>query len=182
MVTDPRVVAELRAMFREGSTPSRLIQHIAACHGNEDRLFFLIQDYFREAFAVPLVRASNVRAERTQNDLRLAHLNIDLVHEMVQHRSEWDNAPETNGGGRQGWLDSAVATDEGELIERAQPATLPELSGCWGELGEGARNYIKRLIGNVNALYERVQILARLAESLQQRLNERPSPTPAGGA
>jgi hypothetical protein len=71
-----------------------------------------------------------------------------------------------------------VATDEGELIERAEPAALAEFSGCWGQLGEDARKYIKRLFGNANALYERVKILARLAECLQQQLNERSQPLP----
>jgi hypothetical protein len=172
MRTDPRVVAELQSMFREGNTPSSLIKHIVARHQDEPNVFPLIQSYFRAAFAVPLVRVSNRPEDYCHSDLRLAHLNIHLLHEMIQHRAEWDQERWPTTGDGLSWLDSVVATDELELIERAQPASLPEFSTCWKALDEGAQNYIKRLMGNVNALHERVRASASLTERLQQRIAE----------
>jgi hypothetical protein len=173
MRTDPSVVADLRALFREGTTPSGLIKHIVACHPTEPNPFGLVQAYFREAFAVPLVRVSTSAADYRSDDLRLAHLNVHLVHEIVQHRAEWDSESASATGARECWLNSVAATDELALINQAHVATLPEFAGCWDSLGRDAQDYVKRLTGNVNALYEKVRILARLAESLQRRINER---------
>ena len=170
MPTDPRITAELRSMFREGSTPSRLIKHLLDHHGREG-FFSLLQTYFREAFAVPLVRASNRPEDYGGSDLRFAHLNVHLLHAMIQHRAEWDNAY-CEGDRPVCWLDSLVAAEESELIERANPAALPEFANCWEALGQEAQKYIKRIMGNANALYERVRILATLAEQLQQRVAE----------
>ncbi|MCI0459148.1 MAG: hypothetical protein L0Z62_19500 [Gemmataceae bacterium] len=167
--TRPQVVAELRALFREGNTPSRLIKHIVACHPGEQHLFSLIQQYFREAFAVPLVRVTNRPEDYASDDLRFAHLNVHLIHQIIQHRHEWDTPAEPGPGGEPGWLDALVATDEVELIQQAEPANLAEFSPSWDQLDPQVQKYIKRLFGNVNALYEKVLILARLAERLQQR-------------
>ncbi len=169
MLTDPQVIAILRSRFREGSTPSHLIKLLLAHPRGGQSFFPLLQTCFREAFAVPFVRASNRPEDYASNDLRFAHLNIHLLHEMVQHRVEWDDA---DRGGDKGecWLDCLVATDESELIKRANPATLPEFAGCWQSLGQPVQNYIQRITGNTNVLHEKVRILAALAEQLQQRV------------
>jgi hypothetical protein len=48
MRPDPLVVEELRKLFIAGATPSRLIKHIVARHAHEEKLYTLIQVYFRE--------------------------------------------------------------------------------------------------------------------------------------
>jgi hypothetical protein len=171
MSPDPRVIAELRSLFREGNTPSALIKHIVRSHPGEQGLFSLIQAYFREGFGTSIVRVSTNREDYTSTDLRLAHLNIHLVHQMVHTRPEWDKGAEAGPEGVS-WLDSLAATDERELNEKPQPGTWPAFAGCWDNLGQDAQKTIKRLIGNADALYERVHILARLVESLQQHINE----------
>jgi hypothetical protein len=53
MSTRLEVVNELRSLFQDGATPSRLIRHIVERHAGERRYHQLIQDYFREAFGIP---------------------------------------------------------------------------------------------------------------------------------
>lgn len=173
MPADPQVVAELRSLFKDGATPSRLIRHIVDRHPGEERLHFLVQDYFREAFAVGLVRISKRALDEPDSaDLPLAFLNIHLTHEMVGTRPKWDRDDSSPANGRPSWLAPLSATDEAALIEQTQPVTLPELAGCWDRLDPIAQAYVRRVLGNADALYERVQILARLAERLQQKVLE----------
>jgi hypothetical protein len=172
MVVRPEVISELRCLFKVGATPSRLIAHILAQHPEDTNRFYLVQRYFHEAFSVPQVRWPANRRDEDANGLRLAYLNALIVHQMIQYRPEWDQAE--GGGcapGSVNWLDSLAATDDHDLLEQAQPADIPELAGSWDRLDEEARKYVKRLHGNVNGLYERVAILARLAECLQQQVN-----------
>jgi hypothetical protein len=172
MAVDPQVVAELRSMFRKGTAPSELIRYIVSRHRTDPSLLFLLQDYFRAAFAVPLMRISTIPEDHTVNDSRYAYLNIDLVHEMIQHRSDWDSMPHSNVGEEQCWLDSLVATDVAELTKRAQPGTSPELKTCWQDLDPKAQKYIKCIMGSADWLYEKVQILGRLVEVLQQQVTD----------
>jgi hypothetical protein len=172
MKINPQLVIELRAKFRAGCTPSLLIKHIAALHHHDQNLFSLVQAYFREAFHISLVRISNQFEDLTNDGLRNAHLNSSLLHEMIQRFSEWGAMPESTTSEKKAWFDSLVATDEAKLIIQAQPGTLPEFSNCWQDLDLPTQEYIKRIIGNANSLYEKVRILANFAELLQQQVSE----------
>ena len=52
MNTRPEVINELRSLFKEGATPSRLIRHIVERHAGERTFHSLIQAYFHEAFGL----------------------------------------------------------------------------------------------------------------------------------
>src|SRR5438270_209358 len=134
MTTDPRVIAELRSLFRQGNTPTALIKHIVRSHPGERGLFSLIQAYFREGFGTSIVRVSTNPEDYTCSDLRFARLNIDLIHQMIRARPEWDKEAESSPDGAVRWLDSLAATDELELIEKPQPGTWPEFADCWEKL------------------------------------------------
>ena len=82
MMTNPHVVAELRSLFRQGSTPSRLIGHIVASHPAEPSLPALVNAYFRDAFHIPFVRLAEMPTGNGTTELLYAHLNADLVHEI----------------------------------------------------------------------------------------------------
>jgi hypothetical protein len=172
MTANPGVVNELRAMFRKGATPSRLIQHIAEHHGKEEDWAGLVGEYFWKAFSVPLVRVADSREECSCEDLHLAYLNVHLIHQMIENRSEWDRDAKGAAIHEPSWMNSLVATDEVQLIKQAQPASLPEFANSWPHLERTAQDYVQRIMGNANALHERVLILARLTERLQQRIVE----------
>src|SRR5437762_17538 len=92
MSTRPEVIGELRSLFKDGATPSRLIRHIVERHNGERTFHSLIQAYFLDAFGVPIVRGLNPADDYQHADLRYAFLNEQLVHEMIQKRSEWDSS------------------------------------------------------------------------------------------
>lgn len=160
----PEVVAELRSLFKEGATPSRLLRHIAERHGAARGLHTLIQAYFLEAFGVPILRGLNPIDDYQHADLRYAFLNEQLVHEIVQKRNEWDD-------GSASWLGDLVASDDGQRARDVQEA-IPELDRCWPQLTAKEQAFIHRSLASARGLSETVKILARLTEQLQQQLAE----------
>jgi hypothetical protein len=150
-----------------------LIQHVFARHPGEPDWFWLVQEYFSQAFSVPMVRITKQRPAPQASDLSQAFLNIHLLHQMLEKRSEWDRGNGTGATESNPWFQTLAATDEVELIRQAQPASIPELAKSWDRLDPDSKSYIQRLIGNVNALYEKVLALARLAECLQQQIMHR---------
>lgn len=171
-LTRPEVVCELRSLFKEGATPSRLIRHIAERHSGEARLHLLTHLYFQEAFGIPIVRDLNPIDAYQQADLRYAFLNEQLIQEMVQKREEWDAANGLASGERASWLDTLTASDHQQRLNRIQATAIPELSRCWPQLTADEQHYIQRSLATANGLYETVKILSRLVECLQQRLIE----------
>ncbi len=130
----PDVVSELRSLFKEGATPSRLIRHIVERHEGERSYQALIQAYFREAFGIPIVRGLNPTDDYQHADLRYAFLNEQLVHDMLQKRGEWDVGPGAELSRAESWLDSLSADDDQQRIDQVQATTIPELSRCWSQL------------------------------------------------
>ncbi len=154
MPIDPSVVDALRAMFNDGATPSRLIRFIISRHQNDLGWHHLVQQYFREAFLVPVVRIMNDRDAWAEADLSHWDLNIHLLHRMIENRPLWNQTPsrtETNQQCQQSWIESLVATDESELIRQAQPPA--ELAESWPDLAPGVKEYVGRITGNLNAAF-----------------------------
>jgi hypothetical protein len=172
MNTRPEVINELRSLFKDGATPSRLIRHIVDRHAGERTYHSLIQACFREAFGIPIVRGLNPIDDYQHADLRYAFLNEQLVHEMIQRRSEWDSGGAAGTREDGAWLDSLTAHDDKQRLREVQSVTLPDLSECWSRLSPDEQHYIQRSFASANGLYETVKILSRLVECLQRRLDE----------
>lgn len=172
MNTRPEVVGELRSLFKDGATPLRLIQHIVERHEPERNCHALIQAYFLEAFGIPIVRGLNPLDDYRHNDLRYAFLNEQLVHDMIQKRGEWDVGSATESNGNESWLAPLTANDDQQRISEIQTTSIPELSRCWTQLTPKEQYFIQRSLASATGLYETVKILARLAECLQQKLEQ----------
>lgn len=170
MGTLPEVVNELRVMFKGGATPSRLIRYIGERHRGEPGLHSLIQAYFHEAFDVPIVRGVKPLDTHEHFDLRYAFLNGSLLYEMIQRRGQWDRDDEAPG--TETWLDGLRARDDHERIRQAQGVPNPNLKRCWSLLTPDEQYYLEMTAASGAGLSERVEILTRLAECLQQRINE----------
>jgi hypothetical protein len=166
------VIRELQAMFKEGATPSRLIRHIADRHEGDAGLHALIQEYFLEAFSVPIVRGLNPRDDYRATDQHLAFLNELLLNEIVAKRSEWDSERVSAIDGDASWLSTLSARSDDERLVAAQTRIEPELVQSWDQLLPKEQQFIQRTIAGANGLYETVKILARLAECLQGRIVE----------
>ena len=158
------VVEELREMFRQGATPSRLCRLIAEHHEGEADLLFLINEYFHVAFAVPIVRGLDPLADYRHDDLRLAHLNEQLLPAMVQHRGEWDDGDS--------WLEGLVASDPADWIRTPPAVPPPDLKGCWETMTPAERNHLRMDWASAAGLAQTVKILSVLCENLQQQVNE----------
>jgi hypothetical protein len=169
---NPQLIADLRQMFRNGATPSRLIQHLVLHHHGKDNWFDFVQASFREAFSVPFVRIPDQLEQVHFHDLSLAHLNKGLVHEMIQTRHLWDTDQGNHAGCHSTWLDSLTAQDDVERFQQLYPAADPLLAKSWSYLDPKAQKQIQMRLANADSYYERVLILARLAERLQQRILE----------
>jgi hypothetical protein len=165
------VIEELRIMFKDGATPSRLIQHIVAQHPHKGNWHALIQDYFREGFGVQIVRGLSPAETYGDLDFRYAFLNEDVLHEMVESRRIWDQEPEESGAHSSSWLDSLVATSALDRLQEAkQGGVPPDWSESWGRLSDHERNAIVLANSGYKGRAEMVRILARLVERLQQRI------------
>jgi hypothetical protein len=62
------------------------------------------------------------------------------------------------------------ATDEFQLLRNVEAGALPELAGWWNQIDEEGQRFIARTIASAQALSEKVQVLAALAEQLQQQV------------
>jgi hypothetical protein len=172
MAPDPLVIAELRAMFKSAATPSRLMRHIIAHHGSHalPEIDRLIRAYFREAFCVPMFRASASLLALGPEGLLIAGINASVIHRMIEARGEWDQDAKAEGGAVETWMDSLVATDQGSLNDRVHPELSSEFAGVWDQFDDSTKQSIKRLIGNSQGLYEQVNILSVLVEQLQMQI------------
>lgn len=165
MPTRPDVITELRSLFRQGATPSRLLEFIRDSHPGEGNWFLLAGDYFAEAFAVPFVRVTNNPDDYSSPGLRHAHLNGRLLHQMIQNRPLWDDRQEASP-----WLDFLTASDEATLETQAKVAVSARVGDISPPLDPAVLGYLQQTTAQVAMLHERVQILARLAESLQRQI------------
>jgi hypothetical protein len=167
----PLVVEELRALFREGSTPSRLIQHIIERHEGEQNCYSFIQAYFREAFGVDIVRGLRPLDKYQHSDLRDAFLNNDLLHEIVEKQSTWNLDANHAEAANASWLAGLTAKSIDEHYDKAAQG-VAELGDLWNRLDPKEQAFIQRMVAGDNWNYEQIKILIRLAERLQQRVTE----------
>ncbi len=175
MEVSPEIVAELRCLFREGATPSRLIRHVVERHDGEGHLFSLIQTYFREAFGIPIIRGLSPVDDYQHADLRYEFLNEQLLHEMIEKRPEWDTDD------TESWLDSLVATEAHQRLREAESQMPSEFKQSWPQMTPQEQRHLVVHFASANANWETVKIMSRLLESLQQQVNELQA-TPAGVA
>ena len=170
MKTDPLVVNELRERFKAGATPSALVRIVAERYQDEPSVDVLVRVYFREAFLVPMLLIGKEQVEEVARGGGAVALNSRYVHRMVAARSEWDKPAVGDGAPQPSWLDAVTATDESVLLKQVEAGTLPEAARWWNQIDEQGQRFITRVIANARVLHERVQILATLAEQLQQQL------------
>lgn len=167
---EEHIVKELREMFLDGATPSRLMLHVQLNHPEEETLHFLIKDYFERAFRLPLVREVRPGDDYTTPSLDHAHFNRDLVHEMVSKLDEW-NTEDLSGS----WLKDVSERSRKNIKEIRQELAskrFAELDRVWDELTDDERNFIIGRIAHKDFLWFKVNTLSRLVERLQQKIVE----------
>jgi len=171
MTLKPHVIAEMRQLFKSGATPSRLMRIVVSHHEQDPELDRLIRAYFREAFGIPMFKASARLLDTDYEQRTFAQANPGLLHRMIQMRHEWDPDSQSDADTDANWMDPLSATNDTQRIQQSQPETWPEFGDVWDLLTEKAKQYIQLTTRNAHLLHEEVRILSALAEQLQQRIN-----------
>lgn len=163
---DPELVAELRESFIDGATPSELMHRIALRHEGDRCLHFILRDYFREAFGIPLLR-NVVSDEDYSPAFRHAHYNRDVVPEMIQRMGDWNTTDLTGS-----WLENVSVGSLVDHVQRIKAYPPEELKRVWDELSEKEKAYVRRQSARINQSWDVAKSLALLAERLQQKVVE----------
>jgi hypothetical protein len=142
------------------------MQRIAARHPGDSRIHFIIMDYFKEAFQLPLLR-NVVPGEDYSPNSRHAHYNRDVVPEMVQRIPDWHSGSLTGT-----WLDGAVVRSLSEHVARLGGSRCQELERIWDTLNGEEKQFIIRRIAMKDYYWDALKSLALLSERLQQQIVE----------
>ena len=152
MTVDPQLVAELRRMFLEGATPSRLARHVGDLEC-PDR----VPAYFQEAFRVAVL-GSELHAELA---------DAELLRDMVGRNHLWRQPDDLEPV----WWDGlTVSPDDLRMVEAIHPEAHPALKDVWPSLPARAQGAIRQAMVNAQAYHERTQVLTRLVERLQEQV------------
>jgi hypothetical protein len=90
---------------------------------------------------------------------------------MVGRASVWRAAPTETL--EPTWFDGlAVSPDDLAIIDGIRPESLPALADTWAALPPRAQAAVRQAMVNAQAYYERMKVLARLVERLQQQVIE----------
>jgi hypothetical protein len=161
----------LRRHLKKGSTPAGLLEYIRAELGDEAS-YGVLTGLLEEAFRLPVARLSRSSAGPEKDD-RGTILNKTLLMEIVQRREEWDTDPEEPS-----WIDGLKVRSPVDVKQAVSSAPFPGLSSeSWASLKPEEREalYLQLASSMVNS--ERIEVLARLAERLQERILEQESAT-----
>jgi hypothetical protein len=167
MRTDPRVVAELRALFLAGATPWRLVRHIASRHDGDPDWAAAVGSYFAEAFSVSTLALDCCRRPVDLDGPPPAHLDAELLRDMVGRMADWRTP------GDPAWCDGLSVSPDGlAMIDGLRPEAHPALAESWELLPPRVKEFVRQAMTNAQGYYEYAQVLARLAERLQQQVVE----------
>jgi hypothetical protein len=156
----------MRRVLKHGSTPSGLLEYVRSELG-DDVSYGDLTRLFEEAFRLPIARLS-LSSVGPQKDDRGKVLNRTLLMEIVQRREEWDIDAEDES-----WIDGLTVRSPVEVKDAVSSQPYPGLSvESWAKLRpeEQERLYVQLASSIVNS--ERVEVLSKLAERLQERLLE----------
>lgn len=169
MPVDALIVTELRELFLNGATPSRLIRHIASRHEGESSWTQLVEPYFHQAFDVSTFFMEGRPQEVDLDSLDFDSLNKELLRDMVGRSAQWKSAVDDESNWSEGL---AVATDDRRMIEALRPESHSALADSWPNLPPRVRDFIRQSMVNAQGYYEQVQVLSKLIERLQAQVLE----------
>jgi len=99
-------------------------------------------------------------------------LNRTLIPEIIQRRHEWDIDHEPSNNAPACWLDGLNSTPPEEARDAANHAPYPHLtSSSWAGLSFDEQDALRLQMAGIRTTSERVNILAKLVERLQQQVD-----------
>ena len=170
MQVDPQIVAELRAMFLNGATPSRLVRYIVSRHEGDQDWATYVESYFTEAFSVTLLM-DRYPTPVDLDQIDLSDLDGEILRDMVGRQVAWRESVSHPSGSA--WCDGlSVSSDDLTMNQKIRPESHPALTDSWASMTPRAREFVRQAMVNAQGYYERMQVFARLAERLQEQINE----------
>jgi hypothetical protein len=166
MTPDPAIVADLRRLFLAGATPSRLIRLIASRHASDADWPRYVYSYFWAAFSIVFARIEHQAHNTFLDATDMSRFNEEELHDIVASAKEW-LIDSTEDDTLPAWFDSVDVHDDFAVAENINPETHPSLVDSWPLMDEKARQFIRQSMINSQGYYERMRILAKLAERLQ---------------
>jgi hypothetical protein len=167
-----QLIEELRILLKDGATPSALIQSIHARIGNTVSYGDLC-GILEDAFHLSMVRLSPDSVVPNK-DYRGVILNKTLLVEIVQRRSNWDTSHSHELPVKSSWMDGLTLEKPEEVGNKVRSARYPGLSETsWSALSPEVQEALYVQLASSIVISQRVEVLSKLAERLQEKLNER---------
>jgi hypothetical protein len=172
MADRTNLIDDLRNRFKDGATPSELIRRILSVLGNTISYTELC-DVLQEAFHLPVVRIS-LSSTAPRHDHRGAILNKTLLMEIVQRRSDWDAPCSHTLPVKPSWMDCLSQETLEDIVNKVRAAPFPGLSDTsWSMLRPKEQEALYAHLVSSIVISQRVEVLSKLAERLQEKLSER---------
>jgi hypothetical protein len=170
MVERSRLVQRLRQLFKDGATPLRLIREVLAAFG-EDTSSRQVRDILGESFQLPLVRLGP-SLDLSQQGYRHGGLNRTLLVEIVENKERWERLVPSSAE-ESSWMDGLKVTGPEAVRTKLAADSYPGLSReTWAALSPGEQQALLVQLASGLILSEHFEVLCRLAERLQEKIDE----------
>ena len=164
------IIRELRILFKQGATPSRLLRHILRRLPGEAVTAWVLRDYLEQAFCLSTVRLQP-GIDYSHDHPCFVALNRTLIPEVIQHRHEWDVEPDVSDDSMACWFDGLISTPPDGARDAADLTTHPNLSDdTWANLSPDEQDALRLQLAGIQTTAERVTLLVHLVERLQQQV------------
>lgn len=170
MVERAKLVQDLRVRLKDGATPLRLMRDIIAyLDGSASPRE--VREILAESFQLPLVRLGP-SLDLDQISYRQGILNRTLLAEIVANKERWE-ASISASARTSSWLDGLQMTDPEDVRTNRAADSYPGLSKeSWAALRPDERQALLAQLASGLVLSERMEVLSRLAERLQEKIDE----------
>lgn len=170
MLERTQLVQSLRDRLRDGATPWRLIQDIIA-HLGESASGREVREILAESFQLPFVRLGS-SLDLSQMSYRQGILNRTLLAEIVANKEQWE-ALISSSGEICSWLDGLRLTSPDDVRRKVAADSYPGLSKeSWAALHPDEQQALLVQLASGLVLSDRIEVLSRLAERLQEKIDE----------
>lgn len=164
-MTQQPLIVGLRTLFLQGATITGLLRYLLTHHTGK-LTAATVREYIQAAFGVVFHDPIRLDIDNPANAEAYAALNAFLIPEIAALSSVWrDDAGEPENAGK--WLDDV---NENHRAGSPTPSWLRQ--GGFANLTAEEQERLQQMEAGSRLMWERVRVLAHLAERLQQQVPE----------